>query len=189
MTRATSWGPLGAWGARLHPPQVTVETAAAPPGGCVAAAAVAARFEAPLPATGCGDPRAQNFDAGARDDDGSCLYLGGRGLETATWSAMHEAYQLDDWYPQAEYETWAAPDSYCKVPEGTTRPELEECFQVGFRGAAPHTQPPPPPPPPAVGNGRARSVTARVEGGASPKYKEGPIWAWLETGDLLSSPP
>ena len=31
-------------------------------------------------------------------DDGSCLYLGGRGLTTRAWSAMTDRYKLDDWW-------------------------------------------------------------------------------------------
>ena len=48
------------------------------------------------------------------EDDGSCLYLGGRGLTTRSWSTMHQAYKLDDWYPATEYETWGT-EQYCEV--------------------------------------------------------------------------
>ena len=90
---------------------------------CVAADTILMRFAGPI-STGCTDEAAVNYDAAVTEDDGSCLYLGGRGLGTKSWSAMTTPHKLDDWYPVEEYETWGTGE-YCSVPDGTTVEDLD----------------------------------------------------------------
>jgi len=67
--------------------------------------------------SGCTDPLAENYDAVVAADDGSCLYRGGRGVNTMSWSAMSSQFKLDNWYPVEEYDIWATGE-YCEVPDG-----------------------------------------------------------------------
>ena len=76
------------------------------------------RFRGPIKSRGCTDHRAENFDVTVEDDDGSCLYLGSRGVESRNWSFMHNHFVLDDWYPKAESETWSTGD-FCTVPSSS----------------------------------------------------------------------
>ena len=106
---------------------VTISGGGARAGQCVAVDDVVFQFVSAL-SEGCTDPDAENYDARALKDDGSCLYLGARGVSTQSWTAMSAAYALDDWYPQEEYETWGA-GGFCKVPSNATAEALEACWQ------------------------------------------------------------
>lgn len=64
---------------------------------CVVAAELGPRGSALDVRRGCSDSRAVNFDAAVTEDDGSCLYLGGRGVSTQAYSSMPQAYATDDW--------------------------------------------------------------------------------------------
>jgi len=94
---------------------VTVDTTYAGD-SCMAVDNVKMAFVEAL-SSGCTDPLAENYDAVVEVDDGSCLYRGGRGVNTKSWSAMSSQYKLDDWYPVEEYEVWAT-GQYCEVPDG-----------------------------------------------------------------------
>lgn len=80
-------------------------------GACVAVGGALLRFKGPISA-GCTDPLAANYDAQVAEDDGSCVFVGGRGLTTQSWSAMNPQYKLDDWYPKEEFQTWSS-GGYC----------------------------------------------------------------------------
>ena len=77
--------------------------------------------------SGCTDPLAENYDAVVVEDDGSCLYRGGRGVNTKSWSAMSSQYKLDNWYPVEEYEVWATGE-YCEVPAGFNQENETACW-------------------------------------------------------------
>ena len=85
------------------------------------------KFVSPL-TSGCTNPEAANYDASMNEDDGSCLFVGGRGVTSASWSAMSGPHKLDDWYPKQEYETWAT-EEFCQIPEGAQSDDLESCWQ------------------------------------------------------------
>ena len=72
--------------------------------GCLAFDGVQMTFRGTVPLEGCTDPLAVNYEpdypTGKMKDDGSCLYLGGRGLTSRSWSVMSDTYAKDDWYPQ-----------------------------------------------------------------------------------------
>jgi hypothetical protein len=75
---------------------VTVDTLGAGADACVAVDNVLLRFVSAI-SSGCTDSTAENYDADVTTDDGSCLYLGGRGLSTRSWSAMSGPFKTDDW--------------------------------------------------------------------------------------------
>ena len=103
---------------------VTLETVGAK--GCVAADAVLLSYLGPI-TSGCTDPLAENFDASISEDDGSCIFIGGRGLASASWSSMAAPFKLDNWYPKHEGETWGSGD-FCKSPSGATAYDLDSCL-------------------------------------------------------------
>lgn len=76
---------------------VTVDTTGTGAGTCVAVDSLVLKFSGAI-AGGCIDPLAENYDSTAAEDDGSCIFLGGRGLTAYSWSAMHTQYKLDNWY-------------------------------------------------------------------------------------------
>ena len=103
---------------------VTIDTTGS--NSCIAADTVLLRFQEPV-SVGCTDPDAENYDADVMFDDGSCLYLGGRGVSMASWSAMADPYSIDDWYPQEEFEVWGT-GGFCEVPSNATDEALAECL-------------------------------------------------------------
>jgi hypothetical protein len=106
---------------------VTVDTSGVGQ-SCVAVGSVELRFQEPITA-GCTDREAANFNADVAQDDGSCLYLGGRGLTTASWSSMSGPFKLDDWYPKEEWETFALPGEFCTVPDNISPQSVEDCWE------------------------------------------------------------
>ena len=104
---------------------VTVDTTYAG-GSCMAVDNIKMAFTSAL-SSGCTDPLAENYDAVVAEDDGSCLYRGGRGVNTKSWSAMSSQYKLDNWYPVEEYEVWATGE-YCEVPERFGKDNETACW-------------------------------------------------------------
>ena len=104
---------------------VTVDTSYAGD-SCMAVDSIKMIFVEAL-SSGCTDPLAENYDAVVEEDDGSCLYRGGRGVNTKSWSAMSSQYKLDDWYPAEEYEVWATGE-YCAVPDGFGQENETACW-------------------------------------------------------------
>jgi len=93
---------------------------------CMAVDNVRMVFVAAL-TSGCTDPLAENYDAVVSEDDGSCLYLGGRGVNTMSWSSMSSQFKLDNWYPVEEYDVWATGE-YCDVPDGFGHDNETACW-------------------------------------------------------------
>ena len=79
---------------------------------CVAVDGVLMRLKHGLTG-GCSDPGAVNYEAGV-EEDGSCLYVGGRGVTSRSWSAMNDDFVNDAWYPSYEGSVFANGE-FCDV--------------------------------------------------------------------------
>ena len=97
------------------------------------------------PSTGCTDSAALNFEQAASSDDGSCIYVGGRGLVRQQWALMDADVEekVATASPASVLQESVVVDRACPAPgdelsgwEMLTG-DTEDCSAIGSRGTRP----------------------------------------------------
>lgn len=97
------------------------------------------------PSTGCTDSAALNFEAAASSDDGSCIYVGGRGLIRQQWALMGAEVEekLATASPASILQESVVVDRACPAPGENMSGwdmltgDTGACSSIGSSGASP----------------------------------------------------